>query len=157
MSSKSRVRKHGQPAMSPLLRALTTSRTAHQPVTQTMLLQAYAALDALRGGHGSRTLHTTLSRHLLVSQELACGGLADDLLTEIERAHAALVRLDSRERETGKWTLDDDEYARLCAALAIFDSQLATASLSELASAQARMIEGLMRSARLRALADAVV
>jgi hypothetical protein len=121
-----------------------------------MLLQAYAALDALRRGRGARTLHTTLSRHLLVSQELTRVGLADDALTDIERAHAALVRLDQRERATGRWSLEDDDYARLCTALAIFDGQLAQASLSELASAQARMIEGLMRSARLRALADVV-
>ena len=52
MSSRSRVRKHGHPAMSPLLRSLTLGRTAHAPVTQTMLLQAYAALDAFRRGRG---------------------------------------------------------------------------------------------------------
>ncbi|NML34680.1 hypothetical protein [Paraburkholderia antibiotica] len=157
MSSKSRVRKQGQSAMSPLLRALTTSRSAHEPVTQTMSLQAYAVLDAFSRGHGARPLHTTLSRHLLVAQELARAGLGDAALAEIERAHAALVRIDRRERETGRWSLEDEDYASLCAALAIFDGQLAVASLSELASAQARMIEGLMRSARLHALADTTV
>ncbi|MBB5501419.1 hypothetical protein [Paraburkholderia sp. MM5384-R2] len=153
MSSKSRVRKPGRTAMSPLLRSLTQSRTAHAPVTQTMLLQAYAALDAFRRGHGARILHTTLSRHLLVSQELVHAGRGAD----IESAHAAMVRLDVRERQTGRWSLEDDDYASLCAALAIFDGQLSAASLSELASAEAKMIEGLMRSARLRALAEAAV
>jgi hypothetical protein len=67
------------------------------------------------------------------------------------------VRLDVRERETGRWSLEDDDYARLCTSLAIFDGQLSAASLNELASAEAKMIEGLMRSAQLRALAEAVV
>lgn len=157
MSSKSRVRKHGHTAMSPLLRSLTLSRTAHAPVTQTMLLQAYAALDALHRGRGARNLHTTLSRHLLVSQELARAGLGADARADIESAHASMVRLDLRERETGRWSLEDDDYARLCTALAIFDEQLSAASLNELASAEAKMIEGLMRSAQLRALAEAAV
>jgi hypothetical protein len=156
MSSKSRVRKHGQSAMSPLLRALTFSRTAHAPVTAAMLLQGYAALDAFRRGQGSRHLHTTLSRHLLVSQELARLGLGDDVLADIESAHAAMVRLDTREHEDGQWILDDHEYARLCTALAILDGQLSVASLSEIASAEAKMIEGLMRSAQVHALAEAV-
>lgn len=157
MSSKSRVRKNGQPAMSPLLRALTFSRTAHEPVIAAMLLQGYAALDAFRRGHGSRPLHTTLSRHLLVSQELARLGLGEDVLAEIESAHAAMVRLDTREHEDGRWTLEDHDYARLCTALAIFDGQLSVASLSEIASAEARMIEGLMRSAQVQAIAEAAV
>ncbi|MGF6854626.1 hypothetical protein [Paraburkholderia sp. CI3] len=157
MSSKSRVHKPGRTAMSPLLRSLTQSRTAHAPVTQTMLLQAYAALDAFRRGHGARILYTTLSRHLLVSQELVHAGRGADARADIESAHAAMVRLDVRERQTGRWSLEDDDYASLCAALAIFDGQLSAASLSELASAEAKMIEGLMRSARLRALAEAAV
>ncbi|WP_025599289.1 hypothetical protein [Burkholderia sp. WSM2230] len=157
MSSKSRVRKYNSPAMSPLLRALTHSRTAHEPVTATLILQCYAALDAFRRGHGSRDLHMTLSRHLLVSQELARLGLGEDVLDDIQRGHAAMVHLDEREQRTGAWTLSEDEYSRLCAALAILDGQLAVASLSEIANAQARMIEGLMRSARTNAIADAVL
>jgi hypothetical protein len=157
MSSKSRARKHGQSAMSPLLRALNYSRTAHEPVTAAMLVQGYAALDAIQRGHGSRNLHTTLSRHLLVSQELARIGLGEDVLDDIESAHAALVRLDARERTQGQWTLEVDEYAHLCTALAILDGQLSAASLSEIASAEARMIEGLMRSAQVQAFAEAAV
>ncbi|HEY4295633.1 MAG TPA: hypothetical protein VGM85_04100 [Paraburkholderia sp.] len=157
MSSKSQVRKHGQSAMSPLLRALTSNRATHEPVTAAMLLQGYAALDAFRRGQGSRALYTTLSRHLLVSQELACVGLGEDVLADIENAHAAMVRLDAREHDDGRWTLEDHEYARLCTALAILDGQLSVASLSEIASAEARMIEGLMRSAQVQAIAEAAV
>jgi hypothetical protein len=157
MSSKSRVRKHNQSAMSPLLRALTYSRTAHEPVTSAMLLQCYAALDAFRHGHGSRNLHMTLSRHLLVSQELARLGLGEDVLSDIESAHAAMVQLDAREHDEGAWALQDGEYARLCTALGILDGQLSVASLSEIASAEARMIEGLMRSAQVQAIAEAAV
>jgi hypothetical protein len=98
-----------------------------------------------------------LSRHLLVSQELMRLGLGEDLLTDIESAHAAMVRLDAREHQSGAWTLEDDDYTRLCTALAIFDSQLSVASLSEIASAEARMIEGLMRSAQVHAIAEAAV
>jgi hypothetical protein len=143
--------------MSPLLRALSFSRTAHEPVTSAMLLQGYAALDAFRRGQGSRPLHTTLSRHLLVSQELARLGLGEDRLADIESAHAAMVRVAAREHEEGRWAVEDDEYARLCTALAILDGQLSVASLSEIASAEARMIEGLMRSAQAQAIAEAVV
>jgi hypothetical protein len=157
MSSKSRVRKHHQPAMSPLLRALTYSSTSHEPVTSAMLMQCYSALDAFRRGHGSRDLYTSLSRHLLVSQELARLGLGDSYLADIESAHAAMVRLDAREHDGGQWTLDDSDYAYLCTGLAILDSQLAIASLSEIASAEARMIEGLMRSAKVQAIAEAAV
>ena len=157
MSSKSRVRKHHQPAMSPLLRALTFSRTAHQPITAAMLTQCYTALDAFRRGHGSRDLHMTLSRHLLVSQELSRLGLGEDVLADIEGAHAAMVQLDAREHDSGVWTLEDGEYARVCTALAILDGQLSVASLSEIASAEARMIEGLMRSAQAQAIAEAAV
>ena len=157
MSSKSRVRRHPPSAMSPLLRALTFSSTSHEPVTAAMLLQCYTALDAFRRGQGSRILYTTLSRHLLVSQELMRLGLGEDLLADIESAHAAMVRLDAREHQNGAWTLEDDDYTRLCTALAIFDSQLSVASLSEIASAEARMIEGLMRSAQVHAIAEAAV
>lgn len=157
MSSKSRVRKHTQPAMSPLLRALTYSRTAHEPITAAMLMQCYTALDAFLRGHGSRNLHMTLSRHLLVSQELARLGFGEDVLADIESAHAAMVRLDAREHDGGIWSLEDSEYARLCTALAILDGQLAVASLSEIASAEARMIEGLMRSAKVQAIAEAAL
>ncbi|MFM0299287.1 hypothetical protein PQQ99_04075 [Paraburkholderia sediminicola] len=157
MSSKSRVRKHTQPAMSPLLRALTFSRTAHEPVTAAMLLQCYTALDAFRRGQGSRDLHLTLSRHLLVSQELARLGLGEDVIADIESAHAAMVQLDAREHHDGTWILDDSEYARLCTGLAILDGQLSVASLSEIASAEAKMIEGLMRSAHTKAIVEAVV
>ncbi|WP_341317376.1 hypothetical protein WN982_39535 [Paraburkholderia sp. IMGN_8] len=157
MSSKSRSRKHSQPAMSPLLRALTYSRTAHEPVTEAMLLQSYTALDAFRHGHGSRNLHMTLSRHLLVSQELSRLGLGADVLADIESAHAAMVQLDVREHRDGIWTLEDSEYSRLCTALAILDGQLSIASLSDIANAEAKMLEGLMRSAQKQAAAVATV
>ncbi|MFM0027664.1 hypothetical protein PQR70_15510 [Paraburkholderia madseniana] len=157
MSSKSRVRKHTQPAMSPLLRALTYSRTAHEPVTAAMLLQCYTALDAFRRGRGTRDLHLTLSRHLLVSQELARLGLGEDVIADIESAHAAMVQLDAREHQDGAWLLEDSEYARLCTALAILDGQLSIASLSEIANAETKMIEGLMRSAHTQAIVEATV
>jgi DNA-directed RNA polymerase specialized sigma24 family protein len=61
MASQSRTHKNATRAMSPLLRALTFSRAAHEPVTQAMLLQAYASLDRFRRGYGSHELLENLS------------------------------------------------------------------------------------------------
>jgi hypothetical protein len=157
MPSKSQHRKRSQPAMSPLLRALTFSRAAHEPVTQAMLLQCYAALDAFQRGHGSRELFMTLGRHLLVSEELCRLGLETSGLDYVESAHAAMVQIDATEQHPGGWHLGDDEYVRLCAALSIFDAQLAAASLEMIARAEARMVEGLLRTGREQTLATAAV
>ena len=48
----------------------------------------------------------------------------------------------------GKWTVAGDNYAWLTIALDTFDRQLAVASLEDIAKAEARMIEGLMRTER---------
>jgi hypothetical protein len=157
MPSKSQHRKRSQPAMSPLLRALTFSRAAHEPVTQAMLLQCYTALDAFQRGHGSRELFMTLGRHLLVSEELCRLGLEAPGLEYVESAHAAMVQLDATEQQPGGWRLDDDEYIQLCAALSIFDAQLANASLEMIARAETRMVEGLLRTGREPELASAPV
>jgi len=141
--------------MSPLLRALSFSRTTHEPVTQAMLLQCYTALDAFDRGHGSRELFTTLGRHLLVSVELSHLGFEREALEDIESAHAAMVEVDAAAHQDG-WLLDDEAYVSLCVALAILDRQLQAASLEAIARAEARMIEGLMRVDR-RAIADATV
>lgn len=89
----------------------------------------YIALDASRQGHGSRDLFMILVRHLLVSEELCRLGLGPDELANIENAHAAIVRLDAAKHRDGVWVLGDNEYSRLCAALAIQDAQLSIASL----------------------------
>jgi hypothetical protein len=157
MTSKSQHRKRSQPAMSPLLRALTFSRASHEPVTQAMLLQSYTALDAFQRGHGSRELFMTLGRHLLVSEELCRLGLAAAGIEYIESAHAAMVELDATDRQPGGWRLDEQEHLRLCAALSIFAAQLADASLEMIARAEARMVEGLLRTGREQALAPASV
>lgn len=155
MPSKSQHRKRSQPAMSPLLRALTFSRAAHEPVTQAMLLQCYTALDAFQRGHGSRELFMTLGRHLLVAEELCRLGLEAPGLEYIESAHAAMVQLDATEQEPRGWRLGEDEALRLRAALSIFDKQLADASLEMIARAETRMVEGLLRSGREQVLATA--
>lgn len=137
--------------MSPLLRALTFSRAAHEPVTQAMLLQCYTALDAFQRGHGSRELFMTLGRHLLVSEELCRLGLEAPGLEYVESAHAAMVQLDATEQQPGGWRLGEDESLRLRAALSILDKQLADASLETIARAEARMVEGLLRTGREQA------
>ena len=146
MSHKSRSRKNTRPAMSPLLRALTYSRAAHEPITQAMLLQAYASLDAFRRGHGSRELFTTLGRQLLVAEELSRIGHLSDALADIAEAQIAMTDIDVAKKANGKWIIDGENYAWLSVALDIFEKQLALASLEDIAKAEARMIEGLMRT-----------
>jgi len=146
---KNKTRHHKQPSMSPLLRALTYSRTAHGPVTDAMLLQAYAALDAFRRGHGSRELFGVLARYLLIAEELARLGHLADALADVQRAHAAMVALDASEpagEPGGRWRADDAGYEPLCTALAILDAQLLDASLSDIAMAETRMVEGLLKA-----------
>jgi hypothetical protein len=155
MPNKSHSRKRNQPAMSPLLRALTFSRAAHEPVTQAMLLQCYTALDAFRRGHGSRDLFMTLGRHFLVCEELCRLGLEPEGLQYVESAHAAMVQLDAAEHQQDGWTLGDDEYPRLCAALSILDAQLSAASLEMIARAETRMVEGLLRAGQKQLVAEA--
>ena len=154
MSGKSHTRKHTQPAMSPLLRALTFSRAAHEPVTQAMLLQCYTGLDAFRRGHGSRELFTTLGRQLLVAEELCHLGYESDDRMAIREAHAAMMQIDTAARENGIWAMSDIDYAWLCFALDVFARQLAAASLESIAMAEAKMIEGLLTAGRLPALAE---
>lgn len=143
---KNKTRRHKQSSMSPLLRALTYSRTAHGPVTDAMLLQAYAALDAFRRGYGSRELFGTLARYLLIAEELARLGHHPQALREVQLAHAAMVALDANEPADGAWRADDAEYEPFAAALAILDAQLADASLSDIAMAETRMVEGLLKA-----------
>lgn len=143
---KNKTRHHKQPSMSPLLRALTYSRTTHGPVTDAMLLQAYAALDAFRRGHGSRELFGALARYLLIAEELARLGHGAETLGDVQRAHAAMVTLDETEPAGGAWRADDAQYEPLCTALAILDAQLADASLSDIAMAETRMVEGLLKA-----------
>jgi DNA-directed RNA polymerase specialized sigma24 family protein len=148
MSSKSRTRKGTQPTMSPLLRALTYSRAAHEPVTQAMLLQAYVSLDAFRRGHGSRDLFTTLARHLLVAEELCRLGHHSDAIADIHAAHGAMTHIDAAEKAEGAWSMSDSDYAALRLALEIFAGQLPTASLGDIAKAEAQMLESMLRSER---------
>jgi hypothetical protein len=148
---KNRSHKNSRPSMSPLLRALTNSHAALEPVTRAMLLQCYAALDAFQRGHGSRALFSILGRYLLIAEELARLGHEAGRLTDIEAAHASLMHLDAAGRERDVWALPEAEYVDLCVALAILDRQLMTASLSDIATAEARMLESLLRATRATA------
>jgi predicted RNA-binding protein YlxR (DUF448 family) len=141
--------------MSPLLRALTYSRAAHEPVTRAMLLQCYSALDAFRRGHGSRELFTTLGRQLLVAEELCRIGYYPDEIADIREAHSAMVQVDATRSKDGIWLMGDVEHAWLCVALEIFGRQLSVASLDSIAKAETRMVEGLLKAERTRAPAEA--
>lgn len=145
MPSKSRNRHHTHTAMSPLLRALTFSRAAHEPVVQAMLLQSYTALDAFHRGHGSRELFTMLGRQLLIALELCRLGYCADDIADIEGAHAAMMHIEVAAKTHGKWPLNDDDYAWLCVAFDVFSQQLLAAPLDAIAKAEARMVGGLLR------------
>lgn len=152
MSHKSKARKQHRPApaMSPLLRALTYSRAAREPMIEAMLLQCYAALDAFQRGHGSQPLFMTLCRHMLVAEELCQLDHAPECEDDVTLAHEALVALDARHSSTGIWTLDADDYARLCTALAVFAEQLEEATLEHIAQAEARMVTQSLVAANMR-------
>jgi hypothetical protein len=150
VKKKSRNMKSARPAMSPLLRALTYSRAAREPMIDTMLLQCYGALDAFRRGHGSQALFMALCRHLLVAEELAQLGHAAEFDGIITLAHEALVSLDARHAGTDDWSLEESEYARLCDALSIYSAQLDDATLEHIAQAEARMVTQSLVAANLR-------
>ncbi|SAK39150.1 hypothetical protein AWB79_00056 [Caballeronia hypogeia] len=150
MKKKSTNMKSARPAMSPLLRALTYSRAAREPMIDAMLLQCYAALDAFRRGHGSQPLFMTLCRHMLVAEELCQFGHATDCENDITLAHEALVELDTRHSPEGAWSLEETGYTRLCTALAVFAEQLEEATLEHIAQAEARMVTQSIVAANMR-------
>ncbi|WP_206998043.1 hypothetical protein [Trinickia mobilis] len=154
MPSKSRTRKHARPAMSPLLRALTFSRAAHEPITQAMLLQCYTGLDAFRRGRGSRELFTTLERQLLIAEELCRLGYHPDEIADIQEAHAAMMHIDAAEKEDGVWVMGDADYAWVCVAFELFGRQLYVAPLDSIAKAEARMVGGLLNGKQRLATAE---
>ncbi len=154
MPNQSRTYKHTRPAMSPLLRALTFSQAAHEPVVQAMLLQCYTGLDAFRRGYGSRELFTTLGRQLLVAEELCRLGYAPDAIADIQEAHAAMMDIEAAQRETGAWQMDDSDYAWLCVAFEVFGRQLSAAPLESIAKAETRMVEGLLKAGHTPAIAE---
>jgi hypothetical protein len=150
VKKKSTNMKSARPAMSPLLRALTYSRAAREPMIDTMLLHCYAALDAFHRGHGSQPLFMTLCRHMLVAEELCQLGHAPEFEDDITLAHEALVELDARHSAEAAWTLGADDYARLCTALAVFSAQLEDATLEHIAQAEARMVTQSIVAANMR-------
>jgi hypothetical protein len=151
VKKKSTHMKSGRPSMSPLLRALTYSRAAREPMINAMLLQCYAALDAFARGHGSQALFMSLCRHLLVAEELCQLGHAPQCAGDITRAHETLVGLDTRQSaDDTRWTLNEAEYGALRDALSIFASQLDEASLEHIAQAEARMVTQSLVAANLR-------
>jgi hypothetical protein len=139
--------------MSALLRALTFSRAAHEPVTQAMLLRCYTGLDAFRRGHGSSELFTTLGQHLLLAEELCRFGYHPDEIRCIQRALASIMHIDAAEKEGGVWLMGDVDYAWLCVAFETFGRQLSVASLDGISKAEASMVEGLRKAERTAALA----
>jgi hypothetical protein len=132
--------------MSPLLRALTYSRAAHEPVTNAMLLQAYISLDAFRRGSGSRDLFTALARQLHVAKELCRLGHQPAAVADVEAAQKAMIRIDAAENAEGSWLIGEADYAPLCLALDIFAEQLTTACLGDIAKAETQMLEGNLRA-----------
>jgi hypothetical protein len=145
MSNKSRTRRHVRHAISPLLRALTFNRAAHEPVTQAMLLQAYATLDAFRRGYGSVEMLKTLHWQLRMAEELCRLRYCADELPDIEAALATITEIGASEKATGARPISDIDYSQLCNALSVFDSQLSAASLGDIAKTEARVASGLMR------------
>jgi hypothetical protein len=154
VKKKSTHHKAARAAMSPLLRALTYSRDAREPMVNAMLIQCYTALDAFHRGYGSQALFMTLCRHLLVAEELCQLGHAPDYADDITRAHQALVDLDARHAGDDRWTLDAAAYVDLRDALTIFSAQLDEASLEHIAQAEACMVTQSLVAANMRTAAS---
>ncbi|WP_175939544.1 hypothetical protein [Caballeronia sp. BCC1704] len=140
MRKTSSISHAARPTLSPLMRALSQSRTAREPVIDLMLLKCYAALDAFCRGHGSHALSTTLRSHVLIARELARIGYASERVDELERAEETLTALDAFRAATSQWSLDAAAHRRLCDALALFAAQLDAASLEHIARAQASAV-----------------
>lgn len=153
MSKKPRPRKRTQPTMSPLLRALTYSRAAHEPVTRAMLLHAYVSLDAIRRGHGSRDLFTTLARQLLVAEAICRLGHQPAAMADIEAAQEAMTHIDAANKAVGAWLISGTDYTLLCLALEIFAEQLSSASLGDIAKAETQILESVLRAEQKRVTA----
>jgi hypothetical protein len=66
-----------------------------------------------------------------------------------------MMHIDAVEKEGGEWLIDDVDYAWLCQAFESFGRQLSVASLGGIAKAEARVVEGLLKAERSRALAEA--
>jgi hypothetical protein len=120
-----------------------------------MLLRCYTGLDAFRRGHGSRELFMMLARQLLVAEELCRCGHHQDEIGSIQGSHAAMMHIDAAEKERGVWQMGDGDYARLCQAFEIFCRQLSSASLADIAEAEAKAIEGLLKAKQTLNIAEA--
>ncbi|WP_250499036.1 hypothetical protein [Caballeronia sp. GAWG1-5s-s] len=142
------IRHAARPTLSPLMRALSQSRVAREPVIDLMLLKCYAALDAFCRAQGSHALLTTLRSHVLIARELARIGYASERVNELERAEETLTALDASRAATSQWNLDAAAHRRLCDALALFAAQLDAASLEHIARAQASAVTQSLMTAR---------
>jgi len=116
------------------------------------MLLRYTGLDAFRRGHGSRELFMMLARQLLVAEELCRFGYHPDEIGCIQGSRVAMTHVDAAEKEGDVWQMGDGDYAQ---AFEIFCRQLSSASLANIAVAEAKAIEGLLKAKRTLDIADA--
>ena len=58
----------------------------------------------------------------------------------VREGHAALVRVDMKSEETGRWEAKDGDYAALRAAVEVYGAQLRLAPRAEIRKAQLDMV-----------------
>lgn len=86
-----------------------------------------------------------LAYSLNLSLVLCEAGVVPDGLDCVQAAHDALTRANWISRKNGRWTLAEDGYEVMCAALAVHDKQIAVATNAQLVAAD-RLIHSRIAS-----------
>lgn len=105
-----------------------------------LLLKAFAALDAMHKGKGTRGVFASIGQQLIICDELCTAGFEKDERKTVREAHAALVRADWDARSTGVWSLTDTDYEAVRQAVLVYETQLRIAPHVDVLEAELRMV-----------------
>ena len=138
MTRKTSARTPVRKSIPPLLGAL--AKPAGLSDSDLLHLKALVALDALHRGNGTSSLLASLGHNLIVSECLCVAGYEKERMPAVREGHAALVRVDMKSEETGRWEAKDGDYAALRAAVEVYGAQLRLAPRAEIRKAQLDMV-----------------
>lgn len=96
----------------------------------------HLALERIWRGQGDDTNMNQLAYSLNVAMALCELGVEANDSACIEAAQDALVRANWISRKEGRWTMSDESYRSICAALAVHDRQVEMATRGELLAAE---------------------
>ena len=143
MTRKTSARTPVRKSIPPLLGAL--AKPAGLSDTDMLHLKTLVALDALHRGNGTSALLSNLGNNLIVSEGLCVAGYEKERMTAVREGHAALVRVDMKSAETGRWEAEGSDYAALRAAVEVYGAQLRVAPRAEVRKAQLDMVDVLTK------------